>query len=321
MISWAHPWTLVLLVPVMLLPLQPRWTGRLALKIPGPDMHEAPTTFRRVVASVPLLMRMLGLVLLVLALARPRISSRDVQQTSDGLDIMMAIDTSGSMRQEDLSTRLNPVTRLQVAKGVLGEFIEGRPYDRLGVVVFGEDAFTQVPLTLDHETLQSVLRQVEIGIAGERRTAVGTAIAVATKRLRELEAPSKILILLTDGRSNAGQLTPDEAAKIAATLDIKIYTIGVGRAQRGFFSLGGGDGLDEKTLTRIAEATGGRYFRATDARSLQRVYETIDELEPSPAEIDELTQHLELYPRVLIPGLLLLLVDLLLSSTWLRRWP
>lgn len=320
MIGWGSPWAFVLLVPVLLLPLQPRLTGVLRLTVPGPATHVAGWSLRRAVAWFPAALRVAGLVLVVLALARPRLSYERTVVTSDGLDIMLAIDTSGSMRAEDFTAGLRPVNRLQVAKAVMAEFVANRPHDRIGVVVFGEEAFTHVPLTLDHDTLQATLEAVQIGVAGEGATAVGSAIAVGSKRLKDLEAPSKILVLLTDGRSNAGRFTPQEAAQLAAALGVKVYTIGIGQSRRTLFGMLD-DGPDAATLQEVATITGARAFLASDARALQEVYATIDELEPSPAEVEEIVEHTELYRRFLVPGLVLLVLQALLSATWLRRLP
>ncbi len=316
----ANPWALALLVPVLLLPLQRRLTGRNVLAVASVDGMERKLTLRLALAWVPGVLQVLALVLIVVALARPRVTRRDVMVESEGLDIILAVDTSGSMRADDFSMGLQPVNRLQVAKGVMGEFIEGRPHDRIGVVVFGEEAFTHVPLTLDHTTLLDIMDQVELGVAGAQGTAIGSAIAVSAKRLKDLEAPSRLVILLTDGRNNAGRIGPMEAAQAAAALGIKVYTIGVGVQQRSLFGMLG-DGLDEEGLTRIAEVTGGRYFRATDTNSLKAIYDTIDELEPSPAEVIQLVDHEERFRVFLVPGVLLLGLQLLLSGTWLRRGP
>ncbi|MCB9663129.1 MAG: VWA domain-containing protein [Alphaproteobacteria bacterium] len=320
MISWGAPWAFLLLVPVLALPLQPWLTGVAHLVVPGPDTLEAGRTARRALGRLPRVLQVVGLVLVVIAFARPRHTQRTLTVESEGLDIMLAIDTSGSMRAEDFGGGMRPLNRLEVAKAVMAEFVEERPYDRIGVVAFGTEAFTHVPLTLDHDTLTNVLDTIQIGIAGEGSTAVGSAIAVSAKRLKDLDAPSRLVILLTDGRSNSGRLEPEEAARLAATLGIKVYTIGVGSA-RGRSVFGMGDGLDEATLERVAEITGARYFRATDTRTLQKVYDTIDELEPSPAEVEELVEHTELFRRFLVPGTLLLLLEALLRLSWLRRFP
>lgn len=325
MISLHSPWALVLLAPVALLFWQDRLTGRTKLVLPGPDSYEAGWTVRRALSGLPRLLQVLGLALCVVALARPQLTRQRTLIKSEGLDIMLAVDTSGSMRAEDMSVSGRPTNRLAVAKAVLDAFIEQRAYDRVGVVVFGEEAFTHVPLTLDHATLRAVLGTVQIGVAGENRTAIGTAIAVGSKRLKDLEAPEKILILLTDGQSNAGRFNPLEAAELAAAVGVKVYTIGIGDSspRGGLRALlgGGGDGVDEPTLKAVAERTGGQYFRARDARTLEEVYATINELQPSPAEVEEIAEHIELYRQSLVPGAGLLALALLLSSTWLRRGP
>jgi Ca-activated chloride channel family protein len=322
MTELAHPAALLLLVPVLLLPLQ-RWLlGGNTLAVGGLQAVQTRWSLRRVMAPLPMLLQVVGLALCVIALARPRETVRDVVVESEGLDIILAVDTSGSMQATDFVVGGRQVDRLSVAKGVMADFIEGRPNDRIGVVVFGEEAFTHVPLTLDHQTLQAVLEQVEIGVAGAQGTAIGSAIAVGAKRLKDLEAPDRLMIVLTDGRNNAGRIAPMEAAQASSALGIKVYTIGVGAASRSAFGmLRIGDGLDEEGLTAIAEATGGRYFRATDTRSLVDIYATIDELEPSPAEVTELVAHVERYRWFLLPGTALLAVQLLLSRTWLRRGP
>ena len=320
MTEFANPAAFLLLIPVLALPLQRYVTGRNVMALPSLTERARGWTLRLLLAWVPGVLKVVSLILIVVALARPRITRRDVMVESEGLDIILAVDTSGSMRAEDFSIGLQPVNRLQVAKGVMSKFIEGRPHDRIGVVVFGEEAFTHVPLTLDHETLLSIMDQVTIGVAGAQGTAIGSAIAVSAKRLKDLEAPSRLVILLTDGRNNAGRIGPLEASQAAAALDITVYTIGVGAQQRTMFGMLS-DGLDEDGLTRIAEITGGQYFRATDADSLEAIYATIDELEPSPAEVVQLVSHEERFRDYLVPGVALFALQLLLSGTWLRRGP
>jgi len=316
MIEWASPWAFLLLIPVLLLPLQGRLTGRNRLAVAKVDALKTRYTLRLMLAWLPRALQMAGLVLLIIALARPRLTKRQQMVESEGLDIMLAVDTSGSMEQNDLRAG----NRLEVAKKVMARFIEGRPHDRIGVVPFGEEAFTHVPLTLDHDTLLQALNNIEIGMAGARGTAVGSAIAVSAKRLKDLEAPDRIIILLTDGRNNAGRVSPLEAAQAAAALDITVYTVGIGTKRRGFFA-SIGDGLDEQSLTRIAEATGGRFFLGKSSDSLEQIYATIDELEPSPAEVRDLVRHEERFRGWLWPGIALLFSQLFLGMTWLRRGP
>ncbi|MEQ1504151.1 MAG: VWA domain-containing protein [Myxococcota bacterium] len=320
MTEFESPWVLVLLIPAILAPFAPRLTGRNRLAVPSLAAMRSGWSLRLVFAPVPAILQAIALSLFVVALARPVVVFQQTWIESEGLDIVLAVDTSGSMRAEDFATGMTPVNRLQVAKGVMAEFVGERPNDRIGVVVFGEEAFTQVPLTLDHDTLSDMLGQVEIGVAGAQGTAVGTAIAVSAKRLKDLEAKSRIVILLTDGRSNAGRISPLEAAQAAAALGIKVYTIGVGAQSRSMLGMLG-DGLDEDGLTRIAEVTGAKYFRATDTDSLKRIYETINTLEPSPAEVVQLVDREERFRRFLVPGLCVLGAQLVLSATLLRRGP
>ena len=320
MIEFASPLAFLLLIPALLLPLQ-RWaTGNNVLAVPRISGGQRRITPRLMLAWLPGVLQVAGMVLIIIALARPRITRRDIMVESEGLDIVLAVDTSGSMRAPDFSVGLREVNRLQVAKGVMSEFIQSRPHDRIGVVVFGEEAYTHVPLTLDHDTLLEILDQVEIGVAGAQGTAIGSAVAVSAKRLKDLDAPSRIVILLTDGRNNAGRIQPLEAAQAAAALGIKVYTVGVGAKQRSPFGILP-DGLDEKGLTRVADITRAEYFRATDANSLEQIYARIDELEPSPAEVIQLVDHEERFRDYLIPGAALLALQLLLSGTWLRRGP
>ncbi len=271
------------------------------------------------------LVELVGLGLLVIGLARPQLTHRETVVESDGIDIMLALDTSGSMEALDFTVGVQQASRLQVARRVMSEFIEGRPHDRMGLVVFGEEAFTQVPLTLDHDTLQDFLRLVQIGMAGPNKTAIGEAMAVASKRLSQLEAPSRVLVLLTDGRSNAGRLTPVQAAEVAEALGIRVYAIGVGAMEGsggGLFSVfRQGDHVDEETLRQIAAVTGGQYFRATDTRSLREIYATIDALETSTAQVTEFVHREELFRLALLPGLGLLMLHLLLGWTVFRRLP
>lgn len=313
MIEWGAPWAFVLLVPVLLLVGRRRFVRVQRLRVPR--LWRSGITMRRALWWAPSALRIAGLALLVVALARPRIARRDVVVETEGVDIILAVDTSGSMRAQDFSTGARSASRLEVSKGVVADFIERRPNDRIGLVVFGEDAFTQVPLTRDHQSLKDVLRNVQIGVAGQRGTAIGTAIAVAARRLEQVDNPQRLMILLTDGQSNAGRFGPVEAAQLAAALDIKVYTVGVGT------SAAGPDSLDVPTLGRVAEVTGASFHRATDADGLARVYANIDAMEPSPAEVTELVDHIELYRSWLLAGLLLLIVQAVLRATWLRRAP
>jgi Ca-activated chloride channel family protein len=318
--GFANPWLLLLILPVLLLPFQRRATGRKALVIPRMAEVVGGRSLRTRLAWLPLALRMVGLALVVVALARPQRTRTDVMVESNGLDILLALDTSCSMQETDMGTSLRPLSRLDAAKAVSTAFVDKREHDRIGVVAFGEEAFTQCPLTLDHATLDDLIAMMQIGVAGPQGTAVGTALAVSAKRLKDLEAPSKIVVLVTDGRSNAGEITPIQAAQAAGALGIRVYTIGVGADRRSLL-MPFGDGPDDQGLTAIAEATGGKYFRASSNGALEEIFSAIDQMEPSPAEVRQLVEHEERFRIPLIPGVFALLLDALLSATWLRRGP
>jgi Ca-activated chloride channel family protein len=272
-------------------------------------------------------MRALVLTLLVFALARPQAGSGTESVLSEGIDIVLAIDVSGSMKAEDFK----PKNRLAVAKEVVADFIIGRTSDRIGMVVFAADSFTQCPLTLDYNVLLGLLDSVEIGMIDERRTAIGMAVATAANRLRESDAESRVVILLTDGRSNAGEIDPITAAQAAAALDIKIYTIGAGTPEgglvpvddpiRGRRYLRVENDIDEETLQKIASLTGGRYFRATSEGMLATIYERIGELEKTKIEVKHFTTYEELAPRLMLMALVVLLLELLAGATISRGLP
>jgi Ca-activated chloride channel family protein len=221
------------------------------------------------------------------------------------------------------------VDRLSVVKDVVSEFIDSREFDRMGMVVFGNEAFTQCPLTLDHDILHSFLTKLQIGVAGDS-TAIGSAIGISVKRLKDLKSKSKVIILLTDGRNNAGNITPFQAAEIAKTYGIKIYTVGVGTTGQAPFPMSTPFGqkmlmqrvaIDEDSLQKIAGQTGGRYFRATDSDSLKQIYAQIDSLEKSEVKWIDHSEYRELFPLFLIPALLLVLAETVLTQTRLRRVP
>lgn len=322
MTEWQSAWALLGLV---FLPFLAWWQVRRrpTLGFSSLLVVEARVTPRRAVAWLPDAFLFAAIALALVALARPQYTFRETVVKSEGIDIMLTLDTSGSMDSPDYVIGGRRTSRLDVAKAVMARFIEGRPHDRLGLVVFGEEAFTQVPLTLDHDALVNFLRQVDLGMAGKRSTAIGDAVAVASRRLASLEAPSKVVILLTDGQNNAGRLPPARAAEAAASLGIRIHTIGVGAVGggRGLFGLQRTGDLDEATLQSLADATGGRYFRADDTETLARVYETIDQLEKSTAEVKEFVHREERFQPWLVASGCCLLAFLLLSSTVLRRLP
>ena len=280
-------------------------------------------------SALPLILRILSVMLLILALARPQEGHKSQEILSVGVDIMLALDTSGSMQALDFIKNEKRDTRLAMVKDVVSKFIENRPNDRIGMVVFGSEAYTQCPLTLDQGILQSFLSKLDIGMAGDS-TAIGSAVGIAVKRLKDLESDSKVIILLTDGRNNAGSLPPVQAAQTAKAFGIKIHTIGVGTHGKAPFLVNSIFGqryvyqevdIDENTLKEISNLTGGQYFRATDLESLKSIYKQIDQMEKSEVKVLDHSEYTELFHYFLIPGILLLLSEIILSNTVLRRIP
>ena len=279
--------------------------------------------------KVPVVLRAICLVLLVLVAARPQLYNISREIRSPGVDIMLCLDTSGSMEALDFQLDGDPVTRLTAVKKVVSDFIQKREMDRIGLVVFGDEAFTQSPLTLDKGLLLDLVKNMEVGMAGDR-TAIGTAIAVGGKRLKDLKAKSKILILLTDGRHNAGNIIPEEAAEAVHALDVKLYTIGVGGKGPAPFRVNTVFGprvvrqqvdLDENTLKKVAKLGGGRYFRAADMKQLSEIYDIIDRAEKTETIVKEFSHFRELYYFFLAPALFLLALEVILKSTFLRVIP
>jgi len=276
-----------------------------------------------------IVLRCLAVSLFILAFARPQSGIKSTEITTEGIDIMLCLDTSGSMQALDFKTEGKKGTRLQAVKKVVNNFIRGRKNDRIGMVVFGQEAFTQCPLTLDYGVLLSLLDSVKIGMAGDS-TAIGSALGICVKRLKDLTSKSKVIILLTDGRNNSGTLGPATAAEVAKTYNIKTYTIGVGSEGEAPFLVDSFFGkqyiyqkvdLDEKTLQEIARVTDGRYFRATNTQALEKIYKQIDEMEKTEVKIKEYMEYEELFMYFLIPGLCLLLLEVLFANTRLRKIP
>ena len=328
--KFQNPWLLLVLLALPLLTLQVRKNYQSTVHFPSLTVLKALRPSKvDLYAGIPFIIRFLAIIFLTIALARPQEGHKSTEILSVGVDIMLALDTSGSMRALDFIEEEKRITRLAVVKGVVSEFIENRPTDRIGMVVFGEQAYTQCPLTLDQGILQSFLSKLEIGMAGDS-TAIGSAIGIAVKRLKDLESTSKVIILLTDGRNNAGTLVPLQAAQTAKTFGIKIHTIGVGTQGKAPFLVNSIFGqryvyqevdIDETTLTEISKITGGQYFRATDLESLKNIYKQIDEMEKSEVKVIDHSEYKELFHYFLVPGLLLLLLEVSLSHTLLRRIP
>ena len=280
------------------------------------------------IKAVPLLrvLRFIVLSLLIITLARPQLSQSREHSIAQGIDILLVLDISGSMRAEDFAG----ANRIQTAKSVINEFLAHRENDRIGLVIFAGESFTLCPLTLDYAVLAELLSDVEIGQL-EDGTAIGDALATATHRLHASASKTKIVILLTDGENNAGSITPETAARLAASDGIKVYTIGMGKeggARIPYADTTFGKRyrevltyLDEETLKQIANATGGSYFRATDTQSLQQIYAEIDRFEKTKFETINTIVHKEVVGYFLIPAVLLLGIEMLLSNTVLRKIP
>lgn len=244
------------------------------------------------------LLALLAWCCLLTAAARPHWIGPPVSSPVSGRDLMMSIDISGSMNESDLYSDNSAYTRIEVVREVASRFVEQRAGDRIGLIMFGSQAYVQTPLTFDHQTVAHFIREAHVGLAG-RSTAIGDAIGLAVKRLRERPVDSRVLLLLTDGANSAGVVDPLDAARIAAENDIRIHTIGVGaeagRSVFGFPMQVQRSELDEQSLIKIAELTGGRYFRARDVNELQRVYQLIDQLEPVESNDDNFRLRRELF--------------------------
>jgi Ca-activated chloride channel family protein len=276
-------------------------------------------------------LRWLALSLLIIALAQPRLTKSETRITASGVDIVVAIDLSGSMYSEDFVVNGQRVNRIDMAKGVLRKFIGKRPSDRIGLVAFAKQAFIAAPLTLDHDFLSQNLDRLNIGSIDESQTAIGSALTTAVNRLRDIKSKSKIVILMTDGVNNAGKVAPLTAAEAAKALGVKVYTIGVGMqgmAPMPMFMGGRKVGyrnepveIDEDTLQKISQMTRGKYYRADNAEKFQAIYAEIDQLEKTEAEVKKFSHHNELFAWLITPGLGLVLVEVLLRHTFFRRLP
>jgi Ca-activated chloride channel family protein len=325
---FADPWLLVVLavVPLLVYWHLTRRGRRSALRYSSVDLirHSLPRR-KQWVRHALFALRALGLLALIVAFARPQSGVTEESVTTQGIDIMMTLDLSTSMLAEDLQPN-----RIEAAKQVAAEFVLGRRNDRVGLVVFAGEAFTQAPLTLDHEVVATLIAQLETGII-EDGTAIGMGLATAVKRLEGSDATSKVIVLLTDGRNNRGEIDPATAAQMAQALGIKIYAIGAGT--RGMANVRVNDPLfgqrvvpmrvdiDEDVLKEAAALTGGRYFRATDTESLAAIYREIDQLETTEIDAEHFTRYGELFHVPLVAGLALIVLELALAHTVWRTIP
>lgn len=332
MITFAHPallWFLLALPAIAFLRSRkgPRAAVRYASVATARTV--ARTTRARLGQLLPYL-RLPAAALLILALARPQVTHSKNKIEASGVDMMLALDVSGSMQALDLSLDGQRADRLTVVRSVVSKFIAARPNDRIGIIAFAGQPFLVSPLTLDHDWLEKSLSRVTVG-TGEDGTAIGSALAASVNRLRQSDAKSKIVVLLTDGMNNAGSVQPALAAKAAAALGIKVYTIAVGAEGRAPIPVVDDAGrkrivmgeveVDEQTLRGIADATGGAFFRATDTASLTSIYARIDSLEKTVRTMNRFERHEERFPWAAFPAVALLLAEVGLGATALRRVP
>lgn len=319
-------WLLTLLVPMIGYYVWRTLQGGAAIRISSvASVVRAPRTVRYYLRHLPFVLRAAAFALIVVALARPQDVEQNVRTNTEGIDIMLAIDVSGSMLARDFKP-----DRITAAKEVAGSFIADRYGDRIGLVAFAGEAFTQSPLTTDQSTLQTLLARIRSGLI-EDGTAIGNGLATAVNRLRESEAKSKVIILLTDGVNNRGEIAPLTASEIAKAQGIRVYTIGVGTEGMAPYPAIDMFGnitfinqkveIDEKTLTAISDMTGGKYFRATDKAKLKAIYDEINQLEKSKVEVTEHVSYHELYLVWVLAALGLLLAEFLLSNLVLKRIP
>lgn len=327
MFEFAWLWVLLALpLPILCYFLPPRAdTQTSALRVPQLVGGIDSTSPRRGSKKLRLLIAAIAWIALVLAAARPQWLGEPVSIPAEGRDLMIAVDLSGSMKIDDMQVNGRQVDRLKMIKYVLSDFIERRIGDRLGLILFADTAYLQAPLTYDRETVKQLLNESLIGLVGEQ-TAIGDAIGLAIKRFNAKEESNKVLILLTDGQNTAGNITPEQANELAISNKVTVYTIGVGADKmlvQSFFGsrqINPSQELDEDMLTKLATSTGGQYFRARDVESLQKIYATLDKLEPIARESRQMRplQALYYYPLSLSLALTLLLAFYhLLSSSGL----
>jgi Ca-activated chloride channel homolog len=318
-----------------LLPLVLLWRGRRGpvAAIEYSDVSLARDVARRGRSRIGLFVWLLPILagaLIIVGLARPQRAHGRTEVTAHGIDIVLGLDVSGSMQALDFQIDNQRVNRIEVVKSVVSKFIDERADDRIGIIAFAGAPYLVSPITLDHDWLQQNLERVAVGGADDG-TAIGSAIAASVNRLRLTQAKSKVIILLTDGVNNTGKISPMAAAEAARAMGVKIYTIGVGVRGDAPIPVRDAAGnariimakvdVDEKTLQAVADATGGKFYRATDTNSLQKIYEEINRFEKTAQTVQKFEHTEELYPWALIPALGILGLSLLLQQTRLRRLP
>ena len=321
---------LLLLIPYIIWYLMFRKKSEPTMRMSDTNAYRyAPHSWKVALMPLQLLLRLAVFVLIVIVLARPQTSNSWKDKTVEGIDIMLAMDVSTSMLAEDLTPN-----RIEAAKKVAAEFIVDRPNDNIGLTIFAGESFTQCPMTIDHASLLNLLHGVRADIAArgliQDGTAIGMGLANAVARLKDSKAKSKVVILLTDGSNNMGDISPMTAAEIAKSLGIRVYTIGAGTNGTARYPMPMGGGvqyvnlpveIDTKTLNDISNATDGKFFRATNTRELQQIYKEIDQLEKTKLNVKKYSKRYEAYQPFALAAILLLLLELLLRVTIFRRIP
>lgn len=331
-LSFSHPWVLLLLLLIPPLAfLRGRFGGTAGVTFSSTAALLRLGQRRRSRAGAFLAaLSYLALAALIVALARPQLGREITRVQASGVDIMLVLDVSRSMLSEDFTIGSSRANRIEAVKQVTEQFIRQRPNDRIGIIAFAGRPYLVSPLTLDHDWLIQNLDRLRIGLV-EDGTAIGSAIASAANRLKDKEAKTKLIVLLTDGDNNAGKVMPVTAAEAAKALGIRIYTVGAGTNGEAPFPFTDPFGrtvyrnvpvvIDEKSLEQIASKTNGRYFRATDTSSLKTIFNEIDKLEKSKVEVEKIAQYRDLFPWLLMAGLACLTAEILLSQTLWRRLP
>ena len=321
---------LLLLIPYVIWYLMFRKKSEPTMRMSDTNAYRyAPRSWKVALMPLQMLLRMAAFVLIVIVLARPQTSNSWKDRTVEGIDIMLAMDVSTSMLAEDLSPN-----RIEAAKKVAAEFIADRPNDNIGLTIFAGESFTQCPMTIDHASLLNLLHNVRADIAArgliQDGTAIGMGLANAVARLKDSKAKSKVVILLTDGSNNMGDISPMTAAEIAKSLGIRVYTIGAGTNGTARYPMPVGNSIqyvnlpveiDTKTLNDISNATDGKFFRATNTRELQQIYKEIDQLEKTKLNVKQFSKRYEAYQPFALAAILVLLLELLLRVTIFRRIP
>lgn len=325
-VGFEYPWFLLLLfaAPFILWYLRNKGEGRSAIFYPKAGSASEFKDIRSKLGNLPKYLNIAALILLIIALARPQTELSEESVYAEGIDICVVLDVSGSMFAKDFDPN-----RLEAAKMITREFVTGRTNDRIGLVVFAKDAYTQCPLTVDHAAVITLLDEIQGGFL-EDGTAIGNALASGVNRLRDSESKSKVIILLTDGVNNAGEIDPNSAAEIAKEFGVRVYTVGVGTMGEAPYDIPDAFGtrrvmvpveIDEPLLQKISAETGGKYFRATDNQKLESIYKEIDRLERTRIEVSSFKRKSEKYLWFVTAGFVLILLSRFLGYTWLRRLP